>query len=250
MQNPGNGREDFFIGYSTSVPTRLVRFLVPLAVAFLLASGAAAFLISSTINDTGSGTYGEDVDLVGWLQAAPGPILRVPADPQRGAAHALLLNGDGKSGVSSRARELDGRLVRVKGTLLHRGSIDMLATREEDMQPEAGTRDGPAAARSLGRYRLNGEICDGKCSLGAMRPGSGLAHKACANLCLTGGVPPVFVSTGPVAGASFMLLTGPGGKALSDKVYDLMALRVALDGEIVSIDDLLVFEVDLTNQGS
>jgi hypothetical protein len=243
-----DGQEDFFIGYSDRVPGRLVRFLVPLAFAFLLASGAAAFLIGSTVNDTGAGDYAGDVDLVGWLQAEPGPILRVAADPLRGPAHAMILGGDGKTGISGRARELDGRLVRIKGTLVRRGSIDMLMAREQDIEPEADERAKPAAARHLGRFRLHGEICDGKCSLGAMRPGTGLAHKACANLCLIGGVPPVFVSTGPVAGASFLLLTGPAGKDLADKVYDVVALRVALDGEIVSIDDLVVFEVDLTNQ--
>jgi hypothetical protein len=247
MQGPDEDKEGFFIGYNTRVPARLVRFLVLLACVFLLASGAAALLIGSTVGDTGAGDYAGDVDLVGWLQAEPGPILRLEADQLHGA-HAIMLNGDGKTGVSDRARALDGKLVRIKGTMLRRGSIDMLVTRDDDMQPEAGSRAAPAAARSLGRYRLHGEICDGKCTLGAMRPGTGLAHKACANLCLTGGVPAVFVSTGPVAGASFMLLTGPSGKALSDKVYDLTALRVALEGAIVTIDDLVVFEVDLAKQ--
>ncbi len=248
-QEGSERREDFFVGYSNRLPGRLLRFLAIVGFAFLLFSGAAAFLISSKINDSGSGDYAGDVDLVGWLQAEPGPLLRLPDDPVRGSAHAVMLSGDGKTGVSARAHELDGKLVRIAGTLLRRGSIDMVVTRAADIQPQAGEPAKPAAGRVLGRYRLHGEICDGKCSLGAMRPGTGLAHKACANLCLTGGVPPVFVSTGPLAGTSFMLLTGPAGQALSNDVYDLMALRVVLDGEIVSFDDLLVFEVDLARQG-
>jgi hypothetical protein len=242
-------QEDFFVGYSNHVPARLVRFLALVGFAFLLASGAAAFLISSNNNDTGSGYYAGDVNLVGWLQAEPGPLLRLPGDPIRGSAHAVMLSGDGKTGVSARAHELDGKLVQIAGTLVRRGSIDMLMTRAAAMQPQEGERARPAAGRQLGRFRLNGEICDGKCSLGAMHPGTGLAHKACANLCLTGGVPPVFVSTGPLAGTSFLLLTGPDGKALPDDVYDLVALRVVLDGEIVSFDDLLVFEVELPKKG-
>jgi len=250
MPEPETGDEKhFFVGYTNRVPARLVRFLALVGLAFLLASGAAAFLISRNINDPGAGDYAGDVNLVGWLQAEPGPILRLPDDPARGPAHAVLLAGDGKTGVVARAHELDGKIVRIAGTLLRRGSIDMLVTRQVDMQPQDGELARPAPAQLLGRYRLNGEICDGKCSLGAMRPGTGLAHKACANLCLTGGVPPVFVSAGPLAGTSFLLLTGPDGKALPDDVYDLVALRVVLDGEIVSFDDLLVFEVELPKKG-
>ncbi len=77
-----------------------------------------------------------------------------------------------------------------------------------------------------------------------MRPGSGLAHKACASLCLIGGIPPVFVSTGPVEGSSFFLLAGPGGTAMPDALRRLVAVRVRLDGEVERRGDLLVFHAD------
>jgi hypothetical protein len=97
----------------------------------------------------------------------------------------------------------------------------------------------------LGRWRITGEICDGKCYSGSMRPGNGLAHKACANFCILGGVPPVFVSTAPVEGTSFMLLGDTAGGPLPDRLYDLVALRVQLEGELERRGDLLVFKVDL-----
>ena len=80
-----------------------------------------------------------------------------------------------------------------------------------------------------------------------MRPGTGIAHKACANLCLTGGVPPVFVSTHPVEGSEFLLLAGPRGGPLDEAVKSWVAARVQIDGRIVRRGDLLVFHVDLAS---
>ena len=96
----------------------------------------------------------------------------------------------------------------------------------------------------LGRWKLAGEICDGKCLAGAMRPGRGLAHKACANLCLLGGVPPVFVSTQEVDGSEFLLITGPDGDALPKSAYDYVAQFITVEGDVERRGDLLVFRMD------
>ena len=77
-----------------------------------------------------------------------------------------------------------------------------------------------------------------------MRPGRGLAHKACANLCLLSGVPPVFVSTQPVDGDAFLLITGPGGSMLPATAYDYVAQFVSVEGEVERRRDLLVFSID------
>ena len=89
-----------------------------------------------------------------------------------------------------------------------------------------------------------GEICDGKCETGAMRPGNGLAHRACAILCLAGGVPPVFVTAGPVEGSGFLLLAGADGGPIPASLRALTALRVVIDGTLERRGDLLVFRAD------
>ena len=99
--------------------------------------------------------------------------------------------------------------------------------------------------KPLGRWRLKGEICDGKCLAGAMRPGRGLSHKACANLCLIGGVPPVFVASGQVDGSEFFLLANKDGEPLPDKYLDYVAVYVQLDGDVERRGRMLVFKVDL-----
>ena len=77
-----------------------------------------------------------------------------------------------------------------------------------------------------------------------MRPGRGLAHKACANLCVAGGVPPVFVSSQPVEGSEFLMISGPDGGPIPDALYDLMAQYIQIEGQITRHGDLLVFAMD------
>ena len=244
---PAAKPKSFYIGYNKAIPRTLRPFLMTFAAVLVGVFAMVALLISRNINDPGNGDYDADLMLAGTLIVSPAPILRVAADAQYPHPHALMLTGEGKEGVLASATALAGKHVTISGTLLRRGSIDMLVTAPQSIQP-APTSEGTASlpnAVSLGRWRLSGEICDGKCTTGAMRPGTGLAHKACANLCIFGGIPPVFVSTSPVDGVSFFLLTGKDGTALPQNLYDLTALRVEIEGEILKLDDLLILQTDL-----
>ncbi len=78
-----------------------------------------------------------------------------------------------------------------------------------------------------------------------MRPGTGIAHKACANLCLNGGIPAVFVSTAPVEGSEFFLLSDLEGNPIDEALQRFVAARIQVDGQIERRGDLLVFKVDL-----
>ena len=79
-----------------------------------------------------------------------------------------------------------------------------------------------------------------------MRPGSGLAHKACANVCLLNGVPPVLVTTAPVQGSQFLLLADPDGRALPDALRDHVAILQRMDGTITRVADMLIFRTDIS----
>ena len=82
-----------------------------------------------------------------------------------------------------------------------------------------------------------------------MRPGVGLAHKACANLCIKGGIPPVLVLDQPVRAGGletvFVLLSDMQGGAVGQELYDLVALMVRLEGALERHGDLLVLKTDL-----
>ncbi len=243
--------DPFFLGWSKKLPKGLKRFVPLLAVALVLLFGGAGFLVGATQNDPGDGAFRWDLgrqELTAVLMAEPYPVLFVVESQHYRPGTPILLSGNGKRGVQERAAPLQGRLVQAAGFPIVRGSLQamQLAGGEAGLKAAAGAEAdmGLPEARSLGTWRLSGEICDGKCYAGAMRPGQGLAHKACANLCLIGGVPPVFVSTGPVEGESFFLMAGPDGGPIPERLLDSTAVLVQLEGEVVRRGALLIFQVD------
>jgi hypothetical protein len=201
--------------------------------------------VAATQDDPGDGAFLGRANAIGILQARPYPVVHVIEGEKYSPGDTILLNGPGKRGVQERAAEFDGALVRVAGARIMRGDIlaMQVAGGANGLKAAEGAGEAPVA-EDLGRWRLTGEICDGKCLTGAMRPGRGLAHKACANLCLTGGVPPVFVSTDKVDGTEFMLLADADGGPVTDALLDHTATLVEVEGRVERRGGLLVFKID------
>ena len=242
--------DPFFVGY-LAVPKGLRMFLILVALVFVGGAAALGFTLAVTQDDPGDGRlrfdYGQQV-VHGVLELTPTPILHVTQGTEHiPEGHVLMLSGQGKNGAVARAEALEGQLVRARGILIERGELDMLqlgggnnfrAAEDQSVVPEVPEPE------PLGRWQITGEICDGKCTAGAMRPGRGIAHRACANLCLLGGIPPVFVSTQPVEGEEFLLIAGADGETLPPELLDWVALYVTLEGEVTRHGDLLVLTVD------
>lgn len=245
-RGPGD-ETSFFVGFLR--PDRSTgRFLIAVYLAVMVGFAGLGWLIAATQDDPGGGAFRWDwgrQTVTGVIEARPYPILHVAESDRFPAGHTLLLSGQGKRGVQARAEALDGRRVVAAGVVLKRGSLDMLQL-ANGAQGLSAAEDAGAALEAvpLGRWRITGEICDGKCYSGAMRPGSGLAHKACANLCLVGGVPPVFVATDAIEGQSFLLLADAGGGPVTDRILDWTAILVEIEGAVERRGDLLVFRID------
>lgn len=238
----------FFVGY-LPVPHRLRPLLIAVAVVLSVLFALVGWGWAVGQNDPGAGAfrfdYGEQT-VSGVLQVKPYPILYVSSGSERIAAgRTIMLAGQGKRGVLDSAAPLDGKFVQAKGIILKRGDLDMLQLQGGAKGLSGVDGDGTApGATPLGRWKLAGEICDGKCLAGAMRPGTGLAHKACANLCLAGGVPPIFVSSQPVEGSQYLLLADADGEPLPDWLYDRTAIFLSIEGDLERRGDLLIFRVD------
>jgi hypothetical protein len=235
--------EPFFIGWSPTVPRELRGFLAVVSVVVLCAAALLGLALSASIDDPGGGDWAAgDQSLRGTVTRLPYPLLHLPPSARHPAGHAVLLAGIGKNGAAVDPA-LAGRVVEATGAMLKRGSIDMMQVGDDPGLRETAGEGAPPAPVQLGRWRLVGEICDGKCWTGAMRPGSGIAHKACANLCLVGGLPPVLVTTAPVVGSTFLLLADADGGPMPDVLRPLVGLRISLDGEVERRGDLLVLRV-------
>ncbi|MEP1209720.1 MAG: hypothetical protein ABJM29_00735 [Rhizobiaceae bacterium] len=240
----GNSYDGFFIGWGKKLPKGLSGFLivVSLFMVGLFAGTAFSFVVSQ--DDPGDGAFRGRQNVTGVMQAAPYPVVHIPPGDKYPNGHSIMLSGGGKRGVQNQAEPLDGQVVQVRGALLKRGDLDMIQVGRR-IQAVKDSTPHEVETTSLGRWKLSGEICDGKCYAGAMRPGKGLAHKACANLCLIGGVPAIFVSSGPVDGSIFFMLADADGKALGDRLYDMTAVLLSAEGEIEKRGDLHLFKIDL-----
>ncbi len=242
--------DPFFVGY-LRVPPDLRLFLTATCLALLVGAAGLAYALSLTQDDPGQSRPRFDFGpqtVLGVLELTPSPILHVTQGTDTiPDGQTLMLAGQGKNGAVERAMELEGQLVQATGVLFDRGDLGMLQLNGGNAfraaEDQSAIPDIPEP-ESLGRWEITGEICDGKCEAGAMRPGRGIGHRACANLCILGGIPPVFVTTQPIEGEEFLLITGEGDEVLPPSLIDYVGLYVTLEGDVARHGDMLVLTVD------
>jgi hypothetical protein len=238
-------QEPFFVGWG-KVPKALRLFLAVCAAFLLVGFGALAYGTSATQTDTGSGAFMGRTQVRGILQVNPYPILHVIESPHFEPGDTILLSGNGKRGAVGQAAGMDGKVVQANGFRLDRGELHGMQLRNGKQGLKLADNQDQSLdvkVEPLGRWKLQGEVCDGKCVSGAMRPGQGLAHRACANLCLLGDVAPVFVSSGPVDGSEFFLMSGPTGGAITKELLDYTAIFVEIEGDVERHGNMLVFKI-------
>jgi hypothetical protein len=160
-------------------------------------------------------------------------------------AQPALLVGSGKIGVQPRLPEdiPPGARVRVLASPIRRAQQLMLAVEDDDgwitridatPLSTAVPTLGIAEPILLGHVLLNGEIVDAKCWFGAMNPGYGLTHKACAMLCALGGLPLAFCPAGQCGtGLEAMLFLNEQGKPHGRDILPFVAQKVAVQGALV-----------------
>lgn len=238
--------EPFFVGWG-KVPKALRLFLASVAVFLVIGFAALSYATSATQTDTGGGAFMGRVQVTGVLQYNPYPILHVINSSKFASGDTILLSGSGKRGAFEQAEGLDGKIVEANGIRLDRGGLKGMQLRNGQRGlklAEDQDQSLDVEIESLGRWKVQGEICDGKCLGGAMRPGTGLAHRACAVLCLLGDVAPVFVASGPIDGSEFLLLSDPQGSAVTSTLLDYTALLVEVEGVVERHGDMLVFKIE------
>ncbi len=241
--------DEFFVGY-LPIPSRLFRFLTICAALLIVGFGVLSYAAGATQDDPGDGNFRFDFGrqtVTGVIGTEPYPYIRITRGNERlPAGHTLMLSAGGKNGVMGRAKPLEGKLATVSGVILKRGELDMLQLRGGRNGLQAAEGDAPPQEPAEPLGRLRHFLLDGAADplAGAMRPGRRMAHKACANLCIIGGVPPVFVSTQQVEGSEYMLIGGPDGKPLGQELLNNVAAFISIEGELERRGDLLILKAD------
>jgi hypothetical protein len=230
------GDTPFYVGY-LPVPRRLSRFLWLVVVANLCFFLASAAILARTMSDPGPAVWndGEARQFRGTFVLWPYPML---IDTAAATPSARLLVEVGKHGVDRDFSALKNNRVVASGWTLDRGGQRMIELEPQaqslasESSQSAAAKEMPLMPTSLGVATLRGEIVDSKCYLGAMKPGDQKTHKACATLCIRGGIPPVLVERLPGGGTRCTLLANIDGGPLDPAAFDRIAEPVEMTGEL------------------
>ncbi len=236
--------DELYIGYRKQAPPATAHFVRRIVVALgTLAAAMAALIASSQASfDPGTFEYGVDRGFAGQVLEVPYPMLFV--EPTGGTPTLYLLVARGKHGASDLVAGLEGRRVRLTGSLIERGRGRMIEISPGTVEVDpAAPALADLAPRALGRVRLRGEIVDGKCFLGVMKPGRDKPHRDCAARCLAGGAPPLFWVAGPEGGYTF-LLVDERGRALAADLGDWVGEPLEIEGRVERLGELLLLAGD------
>ena len=218
------GRDEaFYVGY-LPLPAALRLWLASVVGAIVVAAIALSVVVSVTARDPGPAVWndGEITTFTGTLTCDPWPTLWVStAEHASQSVRPLLLIEEGKHGSRQELSALDGRTVTLRGHTLTRGELRMLELSGEAdavKQAESSAASMSALIRTEnGTVTLTGEVIDPKCFSGAMKPGDGKGHKACATLCIRGGIPPMLAVWDSDGEPTLWLLTDAQGKAFTEQ---------------------------------
>jgi hypothetical protein len=238
---------DFYVGYLPKAPTALARFVRKVTLALgLLGVTVALVLIAGQMPFANSAfEYGKPRSFEGVIETRPFPTLLVARPGQTGQEDKYsryLLVAPGKRGADDLVASFDGKQVRLQGQLIYREGGTMVEIVPGSI---AVTDTAPAiqeTTRDLGTVTVTGEIVDSKCYLGVMNPGQGKIHRDCAARCLSGGIPPFFVT---IDGREQFLLVGLDGRALGrDTLREFIAEPITIRGELLQQGDSRLLKID------
>ncbi|MFK8019177.1 MAG: hypothetical protein AB8B86_05345 [Pseudomonadales bacterium] len=229
--------KEFFVGY-LPMPAGLNRFYKALTIALLLIAAGFAYWTSSSQQSAGEGQWHlsgtETVN--GWLSLSPYPVLHTTGPNPR----SIMLVMQGKQAATAFVESLEGQHVELSGFLIERGGWSLMEMRGAgDVQASTAPAGVKApVSKQLESIELSGEIVDSKCFMGVMKPGAGKVHRACAAMCIAGGIPPVLVVEKTDGKRFGYVLVNENGESAAAQVRENIAVPVRVTGSLEQRGDL------------
>jgi len=238
---------DFYVGYLPKAPTAVAHFVrkVILVLGLFAVAAALVLVVGQMPFASSAFEYGKLNSFEGIVSTRPFPTLLVVRPGQVGQQDKYsryLLVAPGKHGADDLVAGLDGKQVRLKGQLIYRDAGTMLEITPRSIAVIDTAPTIQETTRDVGTVTVTGEIVDSKCYLGVMNPGHGKVHRDCAARCLSGGIPPIFVTTD---GREQFLLVGTDGRALRrDALREFIAEPIQIRGELLESGSTQLLKVD------
>lgn len=242
--------EPMFIGWATASRGTVRSSIARAAVLALVAIGLGV-VIAASMRSPGAdlSPFRTGESLTGLLVDGPTPLLLVADD---GGVAAVILAGQARNAADPGVLSHDGEVVTLTGNVLERGGRRMLevgGVETAHLEPSVERTLRDVRRVPVGRRTLHGEIVDAKCYLGRMRPGAGRAHRACAQSCIGGGVPPILVTHDGAGGEATELelaLESTGGESVRLEVLPFVTEPVEITGDVFRFADLEIVQLDVT----
>ncbi len=248
-------KKDFFIGYLPKAPKRIARTSLLAVLLFFVLLGVSAFMVVNyqrTINN-GTYEYGELTEVEGLIYYKPQPFIKVfqgkdiNGDP---VFKNILLIDFGKFGATETLRKIEAKstrqfnsvYIKLRGTLVYHDGTTLLELTEKEnsyisYRPLIDRYLYSKAKSDLGTQTLKGEIVDPKCFFGSMKPGEGIPHKSCAALCLSGGIPAMYVTQNEQGHNEYLLVLGEDGQPVNKEIMKYVADPVSISGRVERWDE-------------
>ena len=235
--------DPFYVGYLAlpGLHRRWLRVAVPLILWMMVFAGFGMLWVQRA---PGGGTWetGQPITRDGVLIASPYAMLI------EDGGRVTMLTEMGKRGARESASAFAGGRVRVEGYRIERDGREIIElSPDDDAVVRVGDRNARGAGIAAGDARaitIRGEILDAKCYLGAMRPGDGLGHRACAMLCIRGGIPAMLYSARADGTRAYHLLLDASGGRVDEQLIVRAGVPVVVHGRETRIGDLDVLLID------
>jgi hypothetical protein len=228
--------DEFYIGYEGTMPAgvaRVVRLAVWAAIAACLVS-IGVVLAAQLALPAARFEYGHVQSYTGTIRLDPYPRLHV-LEP--GGVRPYWLVAPGKRGAGHLVADLDGRTVRLEGSLIERGRRRMLDVQPGSIEVVEGKAPSTHSRMlPVGEITLVGEIVDGKCFLGVMNPSEGAVHRDCAVACLRGGLPPMLRTVGRDGREALIVLVSSAGEPVGHVMARFAGRPVEITGVLSRLD--------------
>lgn len=229
----------FFVGYlATPAARKRSSWLIGVTFGAIAIAFGVALSLGQTTASQGTWVISETRAVEGLLSLDPYPVIHT-------RDQSVLLVRPGKSSAEDLVAPYAGQFVRVSAIPIERGGWLMLEvgsnTQVEAIDAIVGVAQPPTVTGEA--VSLSGEIVDSKCFLGVMKPGAGKVHRACAAMCLTGGMPPMLVVTDDVGDRFGYMLVGDAGESVSKRLVPDVAVPVTVSGTLQTRGDLTYLEI-------
>jgi methionine sulfoxide reductase heme-binding subunit len=252
----------FFIGWSNMNPAPIMKFVRRSA----LGLGALALLVAvgftTKLSHVAKSSFDYDnlKEVRGQLVSSPFPAIRsITGKDKEGkpVIRTYPLVNDAKFGADGivdsvkKVYNTDSYTAIIKGAVIVRSNVAAMELSEgirsvKVMDKDNGLPD--AELKKVADTSILGEIIDPKCYLGAMNPGEGKPHRACAILCISGGIMPMLTFKDNHGQMQYAILLGTHGEKINSSVIKHVAEPVKISGTLFRYDNWYVFYTDPAKQ--